>query len=167
MSDKKINPITTSYYSITPELSHYGTKAREKSIGSCLRQDKATHNHVTIVNNHIVYEISRNYNISIYPALENCLLGAVSLNKHVDIEQYKYFGYGIGFDRKGEFSFGNGFGRTVMIFWADMSSYVHANNRAKNILVLGKYFVQGFENTTIYAEKLYSINFAKSSTKFC
>ena len=35
-------------------------------------------------------------------------------------------------------SFGNGFGRNVIIFRADMSSYVHANNREKNILVLGK-----------------------------
>ena len=35
--------------------------------------------------------------------------GAVSLTKHADIDQYKYSGYGIGFDRKGDFSFGNGF----------------------------------------------------------
>ena len=93
--------------------------------------------------------------------------GVVSLTKHVDIGQYKYSRYGIGFDRKGEFSFGNGFGRNVIIFGTDMSSSVHANNRTKNILVLGKDFVQGLENTTIYAEKLYSINFSKTDTKFC
>ena len=64
---------------------------------------------------------------------------AVSLTKHADIGQYKYCGYGIGFDRKGEFSFGsNGFGRNVIILGADMSSSVHANNKTKNILVLGK-----------------------------
>ena len=40
-----------------------------------------------------------------------------------------------------------------------MSSSVHANNRAKNILVLGEGFTQGLDNTTIYAEELYSINF--------
>ena len=28
LSDEKINSITTSNYSITPELSHYGIKAR-------------------------------------------------------------------------------------------------------------------------------------------
>ena len=49
------------------------------------------------------FEISKNYNISSYPTPENCLFGAVSLTKHVDIDQYKYSRYGIGFDRKGEF----------------------------------------------------------------
>ena len=48
-----------------------------------------------------------------------------------------------------------------------MSSSVHASNKTKNILVLGKDFVQGLYHTTIYAEKLYSINFTKSNTKFC
>ena len=36
-----------------------------------------------------------------------------------------------------------------------------------NILVLGKDFVQGINGTTIYAEKLYSVNFTKNSKKFC
>ena len=36
-----------------------------------------------------------------------------------------------------------------------------------NILVLGKDFVQGINGTTIYAEKLYSINFTESNKKFC
>ena len=66
-----------------------------------------------------------------------------------------------------EFSFGNGFGRNVIILGADMSSSVHANNRTKNILVLGKYFIQGLDNKSVYAEKLYSINFTKINTKFC
>ena len=48
-----------------------------------------------------------------------------------------------------------------------MSSSIHSTNKAKNILVLGKDFVQGSDNTTIYAEKLYSINFTKTNTKFC
>ena len=48
-----------------------------------------------------------------------------------------------------------------------MSSSVHANNKTKNILVLGKDFVQGLENTTIYAEKMYSINFTENNKKFC
>ena len=92
---------------------------------------------------------------------------AVTFTKDVDIYQYKYSGYGIGFDRKGEFSFGNGFGRNCIIFGVDMSSSVHANNKTKNILVLGKDFVQGLGNTTIYTEKLYSINFTENDRKFC
>ena len=45
-----------------------------------------------------------------------------------------------------------------------MSSSVHANNKTKNILVLRKDFVQGLDNTTIYEEKLYSVNFTENNT---
>ena len=48
-----------------------------------------------------------------------------------------------------------------------MSSSVNANNRTKYILVFSKDFVQGLENTTIYAEKLYAVSFTKTNTKFC
>ena len=66
------------------------------------------------------------------------------------------------------FSFGsNGLGRNVIIFEADTSSSVHANNKTKNILVLGKDFVQGLDNTTIYAEKLNSLSFTENDKKFC
>ena len=47
----------------------------------------------------MVYDISKTYNISSYPTLENCLLVAVSLTKNADIDKYKYSEYGIGFDR--------------------------------------------------------------------
>ena len=48
-----------------------------------------------------------------------------------------------------------------------MSSSAHPNNKTRNILVLGKYFIQGIDGTTVYAEKMYSINFTKSTTRFC
>ena len=35
------------------------------------------------------------------------------------------------------------FGQNVIIFGADMSSSAHANNKTRNILVLGKDFIQG------------------------
>ena len=116
MSDEKINSITTSNYSITPELDYYGSKIRVKFSGSCLKQDKTTYGDGTTVNMYTVYEISKNYNISSYPTLENCLLRAVSLTKHVHTDQNNYSGYGIGFDRKGAFSFGNRFGKNVINF---------------------------------------------------
>ena len=84
----------------TPELSYYKTKIRVEFNGSCLKQDKVTYNHGKIFNIYFVYEISKNYSISTYSALENCLFGAVSLTKNADIDQYKYSGYGIGFERK-------------------------------------------------------------------
>ena len=93
------------------------------------------------------------------------MFGAVSLTKNNYIDQYKCNGYGIGFYSHGEFSFGNGYGRNCIIFGADLSSSVHANNR-KNTIVLGKDFVQGINSTTIYAEQMYSINFTENNKKF-
>ena len=52
------------------------------------------------------------------------------------------------------------------IFRANLSSSIHANNRANNILVLGKDFLQGVNSTTIYAEKLYSTNFTVTNKNF-
>ena len=37
-----------------------------------------------------------------------------------------------------------------------MSISVHTNNKTRNTLVLGKVFIQGIDDTTIYAEKMYS-----------
>ena len=58
------------------------------------------------------------------------------------------------------------FAENAIIFGADLSSSVHANNRTKNILILGEGFTQGLEDTTLYAEKMYSINFS-ATKKFC
>ena len=130
-SDERIYSITASNYSITPSLDYLGAKVRVKFSGSCLKQDKVTYTHETIVNIYIVYEISKNLNISTYPTIENCFFGAVSLTKHVDIDQYKYSRNGIVFYRKGMFSVGNGFGRSCIIFGVDTSSSVHVDNKKK------------------------------------
>ena len=66
-----------------------------------MKQNKVTFNHEKAVNIYIVYEISKDINISHYPTLENCLFGVVSLTKNPDIDRYKYSGYGIEFDRHG------------------------------------------------------------------
>ena len=130
-----------------------------------MKQEKITFNHGRIVNIYTVYEINDYCDISSYPTLENCLFGAVKLTKHVDVDLYKYLGYGTGFDRKGFHSIGNEVGRNVVIFRVDMSSSSHIDNK-KDILILGKGPTQGFEHT-LTAEKLYSINFTKENTKFC
>ena len=89
------------------------------------------------------------------------------MTKNTDIEKYKYSGYGIGFDRKGSFSFPGGeFGQNVLIFGADMSSSPHIDNKGKDISVLGKGPTQGLEST-LTAEKMYSINFTVTKNKFC
>ena len=46
-----------------------------------------------------------------------------------------------------------------------MSSSAHANNKTRNILVLGKDYIQGIDNTKIYAEKIYSTNFTAANKK--
>ena len=95
------------------------------------------------------------------------MFGAVILTKNADIDQYKYSGYCIGFDRKEEFSFGNEFGRNVIIFGIDMSSSIHATNKTQNILILGTDFTQGLANTTIYAQSCIQSILLKLITKFC
>ena len=99
--------------------------------------------------------------------MENCLFGAVSLTKNADINQYKYSGYDIGFDSKGEFAFGSrGFGRNCAILGVDLTnSSLHVSKRKNNILVLGKDFTQRINGTTIHAEKIYSINFTENNKK--
>ena len=77
---KKINSIKTSNHGITPNLRHYGTRARVEFSGSCLEQDKVTFNHGKAVKIYIVYEIIKSNSTTDYPTLENCLFGAVYFN---------------------------------------------------------------------------------------
>ena len=104
-------------------------KIRLRFTGNCLKQDKTTLLQTHIVNIYIVYETNNNFPIDSYPTLENDLFGAVKITKHPDIDQYKYSGYGIGFDRKGIFSLGNEIGRNVIIFGVDVSSSPQIDNK--------------------------------------
>ena len=102
------------------------------------------------------------------PRLVNCLFGAVSLTKNADIDKYKYSGYGIGFDRGGNYLLPSGrFDRTVIIFGVDMSSSVHVDNKGKDILILGKGPTQGLGEHSLTAEKMYSVNFTDHRKKYC
>ena len=65
MSEEKINSITPSKYSISPELNYYGNKLRVKFNRSCLKQDEITYANGKTVNIYIVYGIS-------YPT--NCMV---------------------------------------------------------------------------------------------
>ena len=47
-----------------------------------------------------------------------------------------------------------------------MSSSIHTTNRANKIYVMGKNFIQGINDTTIYAEKLFHNNFTEFGVKF-
>ena len=57
-------------------------------------------------------------------------------------------------------------GRNVIIFGVDMSFSKHANNKANNIYVMGKDYIQKINDTKIYTEKMYYRNFTDPSKKF-
>ena len=146
-------PPATSNNSLKPRLSYSDTKIKVQFIGSCLKQPKFTFTHKKVVNIYIVYELGASSSHSSDPTIKNCLFGAVTLIKNLNIEKYKYSGYGIGFDRKLSFSFrGGGFGQNVLIFGPDMSSSIHLDNKKKDILVLARGPTLGLE-ITLTAEK--------------
>ena len=106
--------------------------------------------------------------------IQNALFGAIRITKNADYSKDNYTGYGLCFEEGGEFSHtvrqGN-FDRTtyatnVIIFGVDMGSSIHATNRANNIYVMRKEFIQGINDTTIYAEKLFHNNFTELGEKF-
>ena len=121
MSDETIK-LPKTHTVLPPKSSYVGNKTRVKFNGSCLTKNKIIFYHKKIVNICIVYELILHNSDSNYPTLENCLFGAVKLTRGTDTDKYKYFGYGIGFDKKGFFSHpSGGSGRNVIIFGVDMS----------------------------------------------
>ena len=99
--------------------------------------------------------------------VQNALFGSIQITKNADTSKYKYEGYGICFDEGGMFSIDNiTNGRNVLIYGAHESSLTHANNKVNNIFVMGDGFVQGINDMTLYAEKIYRQNFTQPSKKF-
>ena len=106
--------------------------------------------------------------------IQNALFGAMQITKNADTSKYDYKGYGICFDEGGQFGHTITEGgsahttnaRNVLIFGADMSFSTHANNRANDIYVMGELFIQGINNTTIYAEKKFYKNSTDPGKKF-
>ena len=125
-------------------------------------------NNNNLINMYYVYELqsvtaSRDDTFTI----KNALFGAMQITKNSDTSKYKYNGYGICFDEGDTFSKGNiNNRRNVLISGVDVSSLVHANNKANNIFIMGDLFVQGINDTMLYAEKVYSQNFTQPSKKF-
>ena len=131
-------------------------------------------NKVIIPNNNNIINIYCAYELQPVTAsrddtftIQNASFGAIEITKNADTSKYAYKGYGICFDEGGTFSKGNiNNRRNVLISGVDESSLVHLNNKANNIYVMGDLFVQGINDTTLYAEKVYSQNFSQASKKF-
>ena len=129
-----------------------------------------------VVNIYIVYKLdplasTRDRSFTI----QNALFGAMQITKNAtDNSKNNYKGYGICFDERSEFGHTITEGghahttdaRNVLIFGADMSSSVHATNRANHIYLMGTGLTQGINDTTIYAEKIFYRNFIDFGKKF-
>ena len=91
----------------------------------------------SIVNICIVYNTSPK-TINSNFVFKNCLFGAIKITNSTnsDTDKWQYSGYGTGFDSKGEFAHPDGGdGKNVIIFGADLSNSIHANNKTKYVLV--------------------------------
>ena len=153
---------------LLPALENYG-RMSVKFNGNYFVQNKMLHpNNNNVVNIYIVYKLHTINNAkSTDYTIQNALFGAVRSTKNEDISKNKYEGYGIYFDEGGTFTKGNiTNGKNVIIFGADMSFSIHANNKANNVYVLGNFLVQGINGKSIYAEKIYSKNFTEPGKKF-
>ena len=129
MSNESLKVVSTSDNTLTLLVNYYGDKVWLRFTGSVLQQETVTYSHKKVLNLYVVYGITNFYRIDNYPTLANALSGAVKLTKNVDIDKYRYFRYGIGFDEKGFYSRpSGGTGKSVIIFGADMSSSVHVEN---------------------------------------
>ena len=158
--------ITKPTSSLAPALSYFGNKTLVKLDRGCLKKNIITFNHGKLVYTYIVYELRSNLNNFEF-TLKN-LFGVVKLTKNNDIDMYKCSGYGIGFDSCGTFLFSSGkFAQNVINVGVDMSSFVHADNKNKDILILVECATQELHGTTLTAEKKYSINFTVCIRKFC
>ena len=73
-----------------------------------------------------------------------------------------YGGYGIAFDGKKEWNFGNDFARNAIIFGVDNSSSFYTDNCKNNFR---RY--SDINGSFGMPEEKFSINFSKARTKFC
>ena len=139
-----------------------------KLDGAYFKQKKLMRpNNNNVINIYIVYKIEQIFRVSDY-TVQNALFGGVKITKTAtDTSKHKYEGYGICFDEGGTFSKGNiNNGRNVLIFGVHENSLVQATNKANNIYVMGDLFVQGINDMTLYAEKIFSQNFTAINKKF-
>ena len=121
-----------------------------------------------IVNVYIVYDLDAWQKIPLRNStLRNCLFGAADTVKNSNKEKYVCSGYGIGFDGKGKWSFGNDYARNVIVFGVDNSSSSHNDNLKNNFLIFGEGDTFGVNGSFGAPEKKFSINFSKANKKFC
>ena len=87
---------------------------------------------------------------------------ALKITKTADPNKYFYSEFGIESDSGPFFPIPNfDLDKNVIIFGDYMCSSMHIDNKYRDISIIGKGLIQGFDNTTLSAEAEYSINFSK------
>ena len=123
-----------------------------------------------IVNIYIVYKTSPKTVNSNF-VFKNCLFGAIKIanTTNSDTDKWQYSGYAIGFDSTGSFTLPDDGknAKNIIIFVGVLSNYRHATNKTQSVLVLGHGLIQKINDTTIYAERMYSPNFTADNKIFC
>ena len=128
--------------------------------GNYFKQNKVViPNNNNVINIFCVYElqpIASSTDTSY--TIQNALFGAMQITKDsTNNSKNNYKGYGLCFDERS---------KNVLTFGVDMSFSIHATNRANHIYFFGEGLTQGINDTTIYAEKDYWINFTEHGEKF-
>ena len=78
-----------------------------------------------------------------------------------------YSGYGIAFDKKGFWSFGNDEARNVVTFGVDCSSSFYTYNQKNDSSVLAEGGTFGINGSFGEPEKKFNINFSIAKAEFC
>ena len=141
----------------SPTLLNKNNRLGVTFNGNYMKQNKLGYAHVKIVNLYIVYELKNRRVDSPGVTVHNGLFGAVKITLCIiNMKDINLF------DGESSFSFGNrADAKNVTIFGVNTSNSSHSTNKIQNIYVLGKHFVQGINNTTVYAEKIYKTNFTE------
>ena len=129
-----------------------------------------------VINIYCVYELQQISSLRDTSfTIQNALFGAMQIIKDpTNNSNNNYKGYGLCFDERSNFSYTitqdgrqrTSNGKNVLIFGADVSSSIHATNRANHIYCFGEGLTQGINDTTIYAEKNYYRHFTEHGEKF-
>ena len=161
--------------SVLPELKN-DVRMYVSLSGNHFQQNKVIiPNNNNVINIYCVYKLdpiasTRDDTFTV----QNALFDAMEITKNADTSKYNYKGYGICFDegdtfghtiREGNFDQTTD-ARNVLILGADMSFSTHKTNKANNIYVMGKLFVKGINDTTLYTEERFYRNFTDPGKKF-
>ena len=159
--------ITKSDKNIAPTFLDYHLLPNMNFNGHCLMKNNISITKA-VINLYISYtqgpELRDSYTDF---TLNNCLLRCWKLTKNADSDKYKYTVYDIGFASRSENLLIDGsYGKNFIIFGADMNSFLHVDNKGKDILILGEEPTQWLDDTTLTAEAKYPINFTQSGKIF-